>query len=149
MDHLVYCNFVYHNKKQNKTSQPKRLELTVDIHEELMYAWQGLDTPEDLLQDPLGLLTVHLKVGAQQVQAGLVHSPHPPVLVLAVKQQEDHHDHVDAAVSEDLALVVVELPGDLGLGGVEAGEALQEQLRRNPTNIPWPILRRVSGLMKW
>ena len=56
----VFAATIPDNKKQNKASQPKRLELTVVIHEELMYAWQGLDTPEDLLQDPLGLLTVHL-----------------------------------------------------------------------------------------
>ena len=104
------------------------------------------DAPEDLPEAPLRLPADHLQVAPQQVQPALVHHPHPPVLIVAVEEQEDHHHHVDAAVGEDLPLVVVELAGHPGLGGVQAGQALQQQLRRNPSNVTRTLLEDIMDM---
>ena len=117
----------------------------------------------NLFEIPLGLRAVHLQVAPQHVHTGIVNSPGTlqciatwsslmiwddwaspdrTVIILAVKDEEVDHEHVDGEVGEDVALVAVHQLQQLAPGLVRAGQVLQHRLARHPLYISVPLLTR-------
>ena len=69
-------------------------------------------------------------------------SPDRTVIILAVKDEEVDHEHVDGEVGEDVALVAVHQLQQLAPGLVRAGQVLQHRLTCHPFYISVPLLTR-------
>ena len=67
-------------------------------------------------------------------------SPDGTVIILAVKEDEADHEHVDGEVGEDVALVAVHQVQQLAPGLVRARQVLQHRLACHPFNIQVPLL---------